>query len=276
MKEIDALESELRDPNCPRHKRDLYASSVAEAKALNRDLEAATEHQRVSDWANKSERQPTRPGPWIDSSGTGKTAFGTRTGANGSYRSLFGEPAPSGFKNFDDFLETLQSRVGDPRIVRAIGEGRPGDGGALVPTEYSAQLLDAALEGELVRPRATVYAMASNTRKIPGTVIGSHASTLFGGVAGGFVAEGAEMTESDPKFRSIELVARKLACYSLSSLEWWDDGVGAAGVIANILSKALAFFADEAYIRGTGSGGRASSLRQKRTVRPPTRSIRRI
>jgi len=250
MAELEKLEQEMNDPNCPRHKKDLFASGVTAAKALNRDLKAALEHQTISEWANKPQQEPTRPGHWIDSA-----ALGPRTGANGSYRSLFGEPTQSGFKSFDDFLETLHSRVGDPRIVRAIGEGRPGDGGVLVPTEYSAQLLDAALEQEVVRPRATVYPMISNTRKVPGTVIGSHASTLFGGVAGGFVAEGAEMTESDPRFRSIELVARKLACYSLSSLEWWDDAPNAAGVIQRILARAIAWFADEAYIRGSGSGG---------------------
>ena len=70
------------------------------------------------------------------------------------------------------------------RRLRSIVEGTPSDGGFVVPTEYARQVFDVALESEIVRPRATVWPMASNTRKVPGVEIGDHSSNLFGGMVG--------------------------------------------------------------------------------------------
>jgi HK97 family phage major capsid protein len=49
-----------------------------------------------------------------------------------------------------------------------MGETVPSGGGFAVPEEFAAWLLDSSLESEIVRPRATVWPMKSDTIKVPG------------------------------------------------------------------------------------------------------------
>ena len=66
--------------------------------------------------------------------------------------------------------------------MKALNEGSGEAGGFLVPEEFRAELLSLALEEAVVRPRATVIPMASNTIKIPRIKDTSHASNVHGGV----------------------------------------------------------------------------------------------
>ena len=167
---------------------------------------------------------------------------------------MFGEPGRSDFASFGEFMRALEGRS-DPRIARRMNEGILADGGALVPTEYGGALMDLALESELVRPLATVYPMVSDKRVVPGAVLGDHSDNLFGGLVGGFVPEGGTIGESDPKYRSVNLVARKLACLCKGSIEWSQDAPDSDLTVRNLVSKGIAWFADMAYIHGDGAGG---------------------
>jgi len=66
----------------------------------------------------------------------------------------------------DEFLRTLHSGRADNRLINAsMVEGIPEFGGYSVPEEYGAFLMDKSLENEIIRPRATVWAMGSETKK---------------------------------------------------------------------------------------------------------------
>ena len=68
----------------------------------------------------------------------------------------------NGFHSMDEFLRTLHSGRADNRLINAsMVEGIPEFGGYSVPEEYGAFLMDKSLENEIIRPRATVWAMGS-------------------------------------------------------------------------------------------------------------------
>lgn len=179
-----------------------------------------------------------------------------------TYRGLFyGDEAVSlnngDFDNFGEFVEVLSSGRFDPRLkgsTRSMTEGTPSEGGFLVPEEYSAEMLDAALEAEVVRSRATVYKMEHQTRKVPGWDGFDHTSNLFGGLSGTWLAEGGTATRQDAKFRQIELKARKLAIYAQASRELVEDGMSYAEQITGAMTDAISYYLDYAFLRGTGAG----------------------
>jgi len=72
----------------------------------------------------------------------------------------------NGFYSMDEFLRTLHSGRADNRLINAsMVEGIPEFGGYSVPEEYGAFLMDKSLENEIIRPRATVWAMEAKQRK---------------------------------------------------------------------------------------------------------------
>ncbi|MBI2834767.1 MAG: phage major capsid protein [Acidobacteria bacterium] len=167
-----------------------------------------------------------------------------------------------GWTSPDEFLATLHAGLADPRLrpasvpgVHATATGRVGaDGGFSVPTEFVAQWLDASLESEIVRPRATVWPMTSATRKVPGWDVSDSSSTLFGAFTGQWVNEGAEITEQTPELMSLTLTACKLALVTQLSNELVADGLGYDEQLSRAIVKAAAWYLDLAFLRGTGAG----------------------
>ena len=179
-----------------------------------------------------------------------------------TYRSLFygdGAAALSNgeFDNFGEFVEVLSSGRFDPRLrasTRAMTEGVPSEGGFLVPEEYSAMLLDAALESEVVRPRATVYKMERQTRKVPGWDGFDHTSNLFGGFSGNWLSEGGSASRQNARLRQIQLTAKKLGIYTQASRELVEDGMSYGEQISGAMTQAIGWFLGHAFLQGTGAG----------------------
>jgi HK97 family phage major capsid protein len=162
-----------------------------------------------------------------------------------------------GFKNFNDYLTVFSSGKYDERLnIRATAsESVPSDGGfSTMPEMFAAWILDASLESEIVRPRATVWPMKSESLKVPGWDSGTHSSSLFGGLTGTWLAELGAATEVFAKMRQINLQVKKLACYTAASNELVADGVDYERQIQDALVKTLSWYMDYAFIQGTGSG----------------------
>ena len=171
---------------------------------------------------------------YLDASGTGSGSSGIRVMHDRSYRSMFGnrpdfEINSGGFRSFDEFANLVklagQTGVSDDRLTRSFQEGVPSDGGFAVPTEWAQEIFNVSLESEVVRPRARIFPMSSDSKKIPAVEIGSHDSHLYGGLIGYWGSEGGALTDSAVKFRQVELNAKKLYCYGYSSSEWSEDAI---------------------------------------------------
>ena len=129
-------------------------------------------------------------------------------GESRAYASMFGRPeASEHFGSLEEYLSTLHSGMAHPGIQAATGmsSGVGIDGGFLVPEEFASQILDAALEQEIVRPRCRVEPMGSGSKKIAGWDVADHSANI-GGFAGQWVEEGTAFSIQKGKVRMINPV----------------------------------------------------------------------
>jgi len=173
-----------------------------------------------------------------------------------TYRAMFGDQLNSGgFDNLEGFLRTVHLGLADHRLMAASTGGGLASGGFLVPTQFSAELLDGAIENEIVRPRARIVPMTTDTRKIAGfDASDNSAGALFGGFTGQWLAESQAATEQDPKTRNVELVAKKLAIFTSASNELVADGLSFEQMLGDALRSAIAWHLDNAFLNGSGAG----------------------
>lgn len=174
-----------------------------------------------------------------------------------------------GFLHFRDFLGSVRNfrmnRTLDERlsfvggtIDKTAGHMEIGDdaqGGFLVPEEYRMELQEIALENAVVRPRATVLPMATDSLKIPFVNDTTHASSVFGGVIAYWTAEAAAKTPTKPTFGQLELTPHKLAGLTYTSNELLaDSGVALEPLIKRQFGSAMGYYEDDAFLTGTGAG----------------------
>tara|TARA_R110000751_G_scaffold48895_12_gene108664 strand:+ start:4220 stop:5518 length:1299 start_codon:yes stop_codon:yes gene_type:complete len=179
-----------------------------------------------------------------------------------------GAPLDGKFERMGDFLQSVYRAnngrgideglmtVGDSGVIKAaLAEGAGDTGGFLVPEEFRAELLSLSLEASIIRPLAFTVPMSSSTMRMPTIKDTSHASSVFGGVVAYWESEAATLTESEPTFSQMQLVAKKLTGYTVSSNELLaDSAIGLEAVLLQLFPQAITFFEDEAFINGTGVG----------------------
>ena len=165
------------------------------------------------------------------------------------------------WESLGEYLTAIHPRIiqetGIPEVFKNLSEGVGGDGGFLVPEEFRAELLRLALELAVVRPRARALPMGAASMRLPAIRDASHASSVYGGVTGGWRAEAASIssTTNQPTFQQVMLTARKLTGYSVASNELLaDSAIALEALLMSLFSDALAYFEDDAFINGTGAG----------------------
>src|SRR5260221_234645 len=94
----------------------------------------------------------------------------------------------------------LASRLASlSEIQNAFGTDVPSDGGFLVPEQFRSDLLMLSLEKGVIRPRATVIPMGSQTLALPAVDATSDVSSLLGGIVMYWVDESSAPTETSAK-----------------------------------------------------------------------------
>lgn len=176
---------------------------------------------------------------------------------------------PEQFKNFGEFLSAVahdgmnKGDMGarDKRLVfqKAAGanEAVPSEGGFLVQTDHSSELLGMMHEmGEILRRvRKIPISANSNGIKLPAIDETSRATgSRFGGVRTYWADEGDTVTASKPKFRSIELKLNKLMGIGYATEELLNDAAAMEAVYKQAFAEELTFATEDAYVNGDGSG----------------------
>ena len=94
-----------------------------------------------------------------------------------------------GFKSLGEFLVSIRKvcdgEIRDNRLKTAghMAEGDDAQGGFLVPEQWADGIYHAALEGAIVRPRATVFKnIKGDSLKVRKLHESNRSSNLFGGV----------------------------------------------------------------------------------------------
>ena len=174
------------------------------------------------------------------------------------YAEMFpGGLSARGFKSFDEFLRTVNSGLNDPRlqaVATGMGSAVPTDGGVFVPTEFAADMLDVSLESEIVRPRALVYPMLSQTKKIAGLDdLDNSAGAPYGGLSIQWSNEGDTGLSKKAKTRLIELNAQKAMIFAMVTNELIADGMSFDEVLGSALIKSIGWGLDYAFLQGDGA-----------------------
>lgn len=146
-------------------------------------------------------------------------------------------------------------------ILNAYQEKEGDDGGFLVPEEFRTQIAEHVLEAAIVRPRATVITMGTNTLSFPTVDATSNASHVFGGIVVYRTAEGEEFVESQGKFARVKLDATKQTALAYVTNETIKDTGGALVTWLNAnLPRAMAWFEDLDYLTSDGAGSPLGAL----------------
>lgn len=137
----------------------------------------------------------------------------------------------------------------------AASSGEPASGGFLVPEAFRAELLSLSLEQSVVRPRARVVPMETSRVIYPYIDDTSHASNVFGGVQGYWTPESGTMTDVAASFGRMALEAWKLTAFANVPNELIaDSAVSFEAFVRSTFPQALAYFADVAFLSGSGAG----------------------
>ena len=143
----------------------------------------------------------------------------------------------------------------DGSIVKALGEIQGSTGGFLIPYEFRPELLKLIIEDQVVRPRAQVVPMATDTLWYPRIVDTTHATTIHGGVKGTWTAEAGTLGTGDPAFGQMQLIAKKFTDYVTVSNELLADSpISIAPLLGNLLREGLGFFEDHDMLWANGAG----------------------
>lgn len=145
-------------------------------------------------------------------------------------------------------------------VKTALAEGAGATGGYGVPTEYGELLMEKTREfNALRRAGALQRTMTRQTMNFPLMDIETAPSAGDTPYAGGTIAywteEAAAISESEPRLRHVQLMAHKLAAYSLASNEIREDfGQDLDGIMARAFAKAVGSKEEKAFFRGDGVG----------------------
>jgi len=215
---------------------------MAEVKALGEQIERAQQMTGIEAELGRSLGEPIKPEP-----------IQKATAAKGPFRSM-GEQLMA-VRN----LATGKSQ--DQRLfeVRALGvnEEIGSEGGFLLQPAFSQELFARAYE---------VGAFASRCRRFP-VPAGSNTLTInavdeisrvtgsrFGGVQSYWLAAGATITPTKPKFRQIDLRLKKLASVYYATDEELSDVNTLEATIGEFMTADMAFMLDEGIWGGSGVG----------------------
>jgi HK97 family phage major capsid protein len=138
------------------------------------------------------------------------------------------------FKNADDLRWCKDHGIEN----RALGENSNASGGALVPEEFANRVIRLVETYGTLPPACENVTMTRDTLVIPKRLSGTTAY---------FVGEGAAVTESEPTYGNVSLVAKKLAVGCRMSTELVEDAqgvVGLADAVAQEFAQSLAYKID--------------------------------
>lgn len=153
--------------------------------------------------------------------------------------------------------------VTDPRLstrdisVSGMSEGVPSDGGFLVGTEQSNEILKPVWDSGMILPMIDKVTLSGNKNAMTFNGL-DETSRVNGSRAGGIVvysaAEAESKTKSKPKFRKIELKLNKLIGLCYATDELLEDANALAQTINTGFRDEFDFKITDWIINGTGAG----------------------
>lgn len=156
------------------------------------------------------------------------------------------------YSDKSDFLLGIRAMAtGDKETIKAIGLTQSDSGvGFLMPEEYSTQIIDLLqpksifLNGGFASSLANFYPMSTDSMVIP---------TVLSGTSGSWIDEGQTLPESNMKFGSIRLNAKKYGFHiALNNDSLRDANIALETKVREQMVKDLSIAIDRAILDGLG------------------------
>ncbi len=147
----------------------------------------------------------------------------------------------------------------DPRLYAAAlggNESVDSEGGFLVAPEFAPGVWQRTYDASNLASRCFDQPMTrSNKLTVNAVDEDSRADgSRWGGIASFWLGENQPYTSSQPKFRQMELVAKKLIALTYATEEQLVDGPAFAAYVDKVVPLELAFRTDDGIYNGTGAG----------------------
>lgn len=138
------------------------------------------------------------------------------------------------------------------RVQNAYSSFDPASAGFLIPEEFRSDIMGLVLESAIVRPRATVIPMGTQTVSIPFVDETTHVGSVYGGMVFSWTAEGGSISPSEAKFGRIRLEANKLTGGARIPNELMADAPALTAFLNAKVPQGIAFYEDNAFLNGDG------------------------
>jgi HK97 family phage major capsid protein len=147
----------------------------------------------------------------------------------------------------------------DPRLLAAAlggNESVDAEGGFLVAPEFAPGVWQRTYENSELASRCFDQPMTVSNRLTVNAVDEDSRvdGSRWGGIASYWIGESVTLTPSQPKFRQVELVAKKLIALTYATEEQLVDGPAFSAYVDKVVPLELAFRVDDSIYNGTGAG----------------------
>jgi HK97 family phage major capsid protein len=238
---VDAADEAQRELDTDERRN--WEDYIAHADQLAARIEREEKMREHEEERNRSHNEPTKP------------ELGERQTAG----------APTKFRSFgEQMLAVIKAgRPGefvDPRLtLRASGlnETLPSDGGFLVQTDFSSELLKRTYATGQVANRCRRIPISGNANGLKMNAVSESSratGSRWGGIRGYWQAEAGTKQASTPEFRQMELSLKKLTGLCYVTDELLQDSSALEAVLMQGFAEEFGFLLDESIINGTGAG----------------------
>jgi len=250
MGELESMrtlaENEGRDPSTEERKRAVEIIELV--RGLDEQLAIEKDEINLREKLSQTAREPIKPELMRDA-------------RQEEYPGL--PPRELRFASFGEQLQAIvrASQPGgsnDRRLMRSSGanESNPSDGGFLVQTDFSTELLRNVyrMSPLVAAVRKIQIGANSNSLKINAFNESSRVSSILGGVIMYWLGEGYDKTPTHPEFRQMELSLKKVAGLMYCTDELLEDATSLETIAREAFTEALDVELERVIVRGVGGG----------------------
>lgn len=154
---------------------------------------------------------------------------------------------------------TSRGSTTDPRLMAAAlggNESVDSEGGFLVAPEFAPGVWQRTYDASNLAQRCFQQPMTASNRLVVNAVDEDSRAdgSRWGGIQSFWLGESGTYTASQPKFRRIELIAKKMIALTYATEEQLVDGPAFAAYVDKVVPLEMAFRLDDSIYNGSGAG----------------------